>query len=43
MSSTGRTTGHFNAINRDLTILIVIAFVAAIAIVTMGVVVINQF
>lgn len=42
MNTAEKTSGHLNPIDRDLTIVFTIGFVVALAVVTMGIVVVNQ-
>ncbi|HPI79428.1 MAG TPA: hypothetical protein PLM35_02745 [Cyclobacteriaceae bacterium] len=42
MNTAEKTSGHFNPINRDLAIVFVIGFLVAVAVVTMGIVLVNQ-
>lgn len=42
MNLTEKSPGHFNPIDRDLTIVFSIGFIVAVAIVTMGIVLANN-
>lgn len=42
MNTAEKTSGHLNPINRDLVIVFAIGFLIAVAIVTMGIVLLNQ-
>ncbi|MEQ8363547.1 MAG: hypothetical protein RIF39_15805 [Cyclobacteriaceae bacterium] len=42
MNTAEKTSGHLNPIDRDLTIVFTIGFLIAVAIVTMGIVLVNQ-
>ncbi|HRK55309.1 MAG TPA: hypothetical protein PK185_15445 [Cyclobacteriaceae bacterium] len=42
MNTAEKTSGHLNPINRDLAIVFAIGFLIAVAIVTMGIVLLNQ-
>lgn len=42
MNTAEKTSGHFNPINRSLTVIFVTGFLIAVAIVTMGIVLVNQ-
>lgn len=43
MNAANKTSHHVNPIDRDLAVVITIGFLAAMAIVTMGIVVMSQF
>lgn len=42
MNTVEKTSRHLNPINRDLAIVFIIGFLIAVAVVTMGIVLVNQ-